>query len=48
MRLADEAVAHARQSLDIPRRAADVVERNAQLAYRDIEPVVEVDHTLRP
>ena len=34
--------------LDVPRRVADVVERDAQLAHSDIEPVVEVDDSLRP
>ena len=46
--LADEPVAHARQRLDVAGRVAHVVQRHAQFAHRDIEPVVEIHDAGRP
>ena len=39
---ADETVPHARQRLDVAWRVGHVVERHAQFAHGDVEPIVEI------
>ena len=46
--LADEPVAHARQRFYVAWRVAHVVQRHAQFAHRDVEPVVEIHDAGRP
>ena len=46
--LADEPVAHTRQRLDVAGRVAHIVQRHAQFAHRDVEPVVEIHDAGRP
>jgi hypothetical protein len=45
---ANEAITHARQRLDVPRGFAHIIQRDAQLAHRHVEAVVEVYDARRP